>query len=125
MAAYPYLDNNIIKYGHPNLRGVISMMASPNLYEDDIYFINSCLHMDEYELGMDLDICIPGIDHVDDDNLENTFEFQNRFSNLPWSRHKFSHFSKDEYWTSRSPKYENIEIPIFLIGGWYYGYRYV
>src|SRR5437016_11694346 len=45
MAAYPYLDNNIIKYGHPNLRGVISMMASPNLYEDDIYFINSCLHM--------------------------------------------------------------------------------
>lgn len=105
----------------PALKAIIAVDAVDDLYEDDVHFVDGGLHVDAYEMGMDLDNAVPGApDYVIDEAY-----FANRFDAPPWLPLYKRQQRDGPFWdrTALKTRYEAIRIPTFLIGGWYDGYR--
>jgi putative CocE/NonD family hydrolase len=103
------------------LAAIIAVDATDDLYEDDVHFMDGGMHVDSWEMSMDLANAMPGApDYTIDDAL-----FADRFDTEPWM---FTYKKKQRdgpFWdrTALKTRYDAIQIPTFMIGGWYDGYR--
>jgi putative CocE/NonD family hydrolase len=105
----------------PALKAIIAIDATEDLYQDDVHYIDGIMHLDAWEMEMDLDNARPGAPDfvIDDDN------FRNRFDVEPWTLSHKRQQRDGPYWDRASlrGRYDEIRIPTFHIGGWYDGYR--
>lgn len=105
----------------PALKTVISLMATDDIYQDDVHFMDGMMHIDAYEIGQDLANALPGApDFVIDEAY-----FRDRFDTPPWLLKYKQQQTDGLFWdrASLNEDYTRIAIPLFVIGGWYDGYR--
>ncbi|MCB0687235.1 MAG: CocE/NonD family hydrolase [Saprospiraceae bacterium] len=103
------------------LQGIISMMSTDDLYEDDVHYMDGVMHIDAYEIGQDLANSLPGApDFVIDSNY-----FTNRFDTKPWLLIYKEQQRDGPFWNraSLNEHYPDIDVPVLAIGGLYDGYR--
>lgn len=105
----------------PALKTIISCMSTDDIYEDDVHYIDGMHHIDTYELGMDIANTIPG---PPDFNIDGDY-FKNRFETEPWILKYKKQQADGPFWdrASLNRDYSLIDIPVFLVGGYYDGYR--
>ena len=105
----------------PALKAIVALMGTDDLFRDDVHFIDGMMHVDSYEIGRDLANVLPAPpDYVVDEAY-----FCDRFDTEPWLL-KYKRQQRDgPFWNRASldSDYSSIEIPTFVIGGWYDGYR--
>jgi predicted acyl esterase len=104
----------------PALKTIISAMSTDDIYEDDVHYMDGLNHIDAYELMMDLDNIVPA---APDFNIEGDY-FENRFDSDPWLLKYKKQQTDGPFWNraSLNEDYSAIDIPVFLIGGYYGGY---
>jgi len=105
----------------PALKAIVSLMSTDDLYEDDVHYIDGMMHVDAYEIGQDLANAMPGApDFVIDDHY-----FKDRFETTPWMLIYKQQQRDGAFWNraSLNTDYSKLQVPAFLIGGWYDGYR--
>jgi putative CocE/NonD family hydrolase len=105
----------------PALKAIIAIDATEDLFQDDVHYMDGIMHLDSWEMSMDLDNARPGApDYVIDDE-----NFRNRFDTEPWMLTYKNQQRDGPFWDRASvrDRYEDIRIPTFHIGGWYDGYR--
>jgi len=105
----------------PALKAIIAADASDDLFHDDIHYIDGMMHVDEFEISMDLTNSLsPAPDFPIDEKT-----LGERFDTPPWFLLYLKHQRDSEFWrrASLSTDYSRIEIPVFLIGGFLDGYR--
>lgn len=105
----------------PALKTIISLMSTDDIYEDDVHFIDGMHHIDTYELMMDIDNIIPGSPDFD---IGGNY-FKDRFDTDPWLLKYKKQQVDGPFWNraSLNTDYSLIDIPVFVIGGYYDGYR--
>ena len=103
----------------PALKAIIATCATERLFHEDIRFIDGMMHVDQYELFIDLQTAIsPGPDFPLDEKTLAT-----RFDNKPWFIGYKRHQHDGSFWYEPERPLDRIQIPILLIGGLYDGYR--
>ena len=103
----------------PELKAIIAVDATAELFHDDVHYIDGMAHVDEFELNMDM---APGITGAPGYTLDEKV-LSLRFDAPPWSLLYFKHQHDGPFWRSPVRPYSEIEIPSFLIGGLLDGYR--
>lgn len=105
----------------PALKTIISLMSTDDIYEDDVHFMDGMMHVDAYELDMDISNAVPGAPEF---KIDEEY-FKNRFDTNPWFMKYKKQQTDGPFWNraSLNEDYSKIDIPIFIIGGWYDGYR--
>ena len=136
LASQPYSNGNIgmlgISWGGfnglhmamrhpPALKTIISLMSTDDIYQDDVHFMDGIMHLDAYELGMDVGNAVPG----PPDFTTDSSWYANRFDTEPWLLKYKREQTDGPFWdrASLNEDYSRIDIPTFVIGGWYDGYR--
>lgn len=105
----------------PALKAILALMAADDIYQDDVHYIDGMMHVDSYEIAMDVHNILPGApDYVIDEDY-----FRNRFDTTPWLPVYKRRQRDGPFWgrASLNRDYTLIDIPVFVIGGWYDGYR--
>ncbi|HLQ22455.1 MAG TPA: CocE/NonD family hydrolase, partial [Gemmatimonadales bacterium] len=105
----------------PALKAIIAIDATDDLYEDDVHFMDGGMHVDSWEMSMDLANAMPGAPgYVIDEAF-----FRDRFDTPPWMLTYKRQQRDGPFWdrTALKTRYGSIKIPTFMIGGWYDGYR--
>jgi uncharacterized protein len=103
------------------LKTIITMMSTDDIYEDDVHFMDGIMHVDAYELMMDIDNIVPGNPEY---KIGEDY-FKNRFDTEPWLL-KYKRQQVDgPFWdrASLNTDFTAIDIPVFVVGGYYDGYR--
>ena len=103
----------------PELKAIIATDATEELFHDDIHYIDGLMHVDEFELNMDM---APGMTGAPDYTLDEKV-LGPRFEAAPWSLDYFEHQRDGEFWRSPVRPLSEIKVPCFLIGGLADGYR--
>ncbi len=105
----------------PALKAIVAIDATEDLYQDDVHYMDGIMHLDSWEMSMDLDNARPGAPdyRIDDAN------FRDRFDTEPWMLTYKNQQRDGPFWDRASvrDRYDDIRIPTFHIGGWYDGYR--
>jgi len=105
----------------PALKAFIAVMATEDLYQEDVHYIDGIMHTDSWMMSNDLYNSLPGApDYVMDEDW-----YRNRFDVEPSVFTYMRHQRDGPFWDRASAlhKYDRIRIPGFHIGGWYDGYR--
>ena len=105
----------------PALKAIIAVDATDDLYQDDVHFIDGMMHVDSWEMSQDLANAMPGApDYTIDEKY-----FAERFDRPPWGLTYKRQQSDGPFWdrTALKTRYDAIQIPTFVVGGWYDGYR--
>ena len=105
----------------PALKAIVAVMATDDIYQDDVHFMDGIMHVDAWEIGQDLWNALPGApDFVIDEDY-----FKNRFDTTPWMLVQKRQQRDGPHWDrgSLNRDYSLINIPTFVVGGWYDGYR--
>jgi putative CocE/NonD family hydrolase len=104
----------------PALKAIVAVDATEDLYQEDVHFMDGILHLDSWEMSMDL-AARPG---APDFRLDEAY-FRDRFDAEPWMLTYKKQQRDGKFWDRASLKgrYDRIRIPTFHIGGWYDGYR--
>ncbi len=105
----------------PALKAICALMATDDLFHDDVHYIDGMMHIDEYVVMIDLLNALtptPGFP-VDEEVLAA------RFDNPPWLLTWLKQQRNGPFWHRGSlrPRYDRIKTPAYLIGGYYDGYR--
>ncbi len=103
----------------PALKAILAVDATEELFHDDIHYIDGLMHIDEFELNMDM---APGMTGAPDYTLDEKV-LGPRFEAAPWSLLYLKHQRDGEFWRSPVRPLKEIKIPCFLIGGLLDGYR--
>ncbi len=103
----------------PELKAILAADATEELFHDDIHFIDGMVHIDEFELNMDM---APGMTGAPDYTLDEKI-LGPRFEAAPWSLLYLKHQRDGSFWRSPVRPLSEITIPSFLIGGLQDGYR--
>ena len=105
----------------PALKAFISMMATEDLYQEDVHYMDGIFHADSWMMSHNLKNAMPGAPDfvLDEEWLERRFDVEPSF--YTYVRHQ----RDGPFWdrASARDKYERIKIPGFHIGGWFDGYR--
>jgi len=103
----------------PALKTIIAIAATEALFTEDVHYMDGIMHVDEFEISMDLDQGRSGAPDfpLDEDTLAK------RMDSVPWSLDYFRHQRNGPYWRAPVRPLEDITIPCFLIGGFQDGYR--
>jgi len=105
---------------HPReLKAILAVDATAELFHDDIHFIDGMTHIDEFELNMDM---APGMTGAPDYTLDEKV-LGPRFKAAPWSLLYLKHQRDGPFWRSPVRPLSEITTPSFLIGGLQDGYR--
>jgi len=103
----------------PELKAILAVDATAELFHDDVHYIDGMAHVDEFELNMDMAEGWTGApDYTLDERVLGP-----RFDAPPWSLLYLRHQRDGEFWRSLVKPYSEIQIPCFLIGGLFDGYR--
>src|SRR5258707_10963089 len=103
----------------PALKAIIAVDATEDLFHDVIHYIDGLMHIDEFELNMDM---APGMTGAPDYTLDEKV-LGPRFDAEPWSLLYLKHQRDGEFWHSPVRPLKDIKVPCFLIGGLLDGYR--
>ena len=103
----------------PELKAIIAVAATAELFHDDVHYMDGMAHIDEFELNMDM---APGMTGAPDSTLDEKV-LGPRFDAAPWSLLYLKHQRDGPFWRSPVRPYSEIEIPCFIIGGLLDGYR--
>jgi uncharacterized protein len=103
----------------PELKAIIAVDATEELFHDDIHYVDGMAHLDEFELDMDLS---PGITGAPDYTLEERI-LAPRFDAPPWSLLYLKHQRDGPFWRTPVRPLSEIKVPCFVIGGLQDGYR--
>jgi uncharacterized protein len=103
----------------PELKAIIAVAATAELFHDDVHYMDGMAHVDEFELNMDMAQGITGApDYTLDEKVLGP-----RFDSPPWSLRYLKHQHDGPFWRSPVRPYSEIKIPCFVIGGLLDGYR--
>ncbi|HUN72087.1 MAG TPA: CocE/NonD family hydrolase [Steroidobacteraceae bacterium] len=103
----------------PALKAILAVAATEKLFTEDVHYIDGVLHVDEFELTMDLG---QGRSGAPDYGLAPDVTGP-RMSSEPWSLTYLEHQTDGEFWRSPERPLSSIRVPCFLIGGLHDGYR--
>jgi len=103
----------------PELKAIIAVAATSELFHDDVHYMDGMAHVDEFELNMDM---APGMTGAPDYTLDERV-LGPRFDAPPWSLLYLKHQHDSAFWRSPVRPYSEIKIPCFVIGGLLDGYR--
>ena len=103
----------------PDLKAIIAVDATAELFHDDVHYMDGMAHIDEFELNMDM---APGMTGAPDYTLDEKI-LDPRFDAPPWSLLYLKHQHDGPFWRSPVRPYSEIKIPCFIIGGLLDGYR--
>jgi len=103
----------------PALKAIIAVCATEGLYNEDVHYIDGMMHIDEFEVAMDLDQTLSRSPDfpVDEKSLAD------RFDKAPWSLDYMRHQRESDFWHEPVRPLDSIQIPVFMIGGMLDGYR--
>lgn len=105
----------------PALKAFIALMATEELYQEDVHYMDGIIHTDSWMMSNDLYNSMPGApDFIIDDKW-----VKERFDVEP-SVYTYMRQQRDgPFWdrASARDKYDQIKTPGFHIGGWFDGYR--
>lgn len=103
------------------LKTIITMMSTDDIYQDDVHYMDGIMHLDAYELMMDIDNIVPS----DPEYKIDEAYFNNRFDTEPWLLKYMRHQVDGPFWdrASLNTDFTKIDIPVFVVGGYYDGYR--
>jgi putative CocE/NonD family hydrolase len=105
----------------PALQAFIALMATEDLYQEDVHYIDGIIHTDTWMMSHDLYNAMPGApDFILDEQWK-----RDRFDVEP-SVYAYMRQQRDgPFWdrASSRDKYDRIKIPGLHIGGWFDGYR--
>ncbi|HUL71140.1 MAG TPA: CocE/NonD family hydrolase [Gemmatimonadales bacterium] len=103
------------------LRAILALHASDDLYHDDVRYIDGGLHIDPYTLQIDHE---NGLPRTPDYALDSAY-FRNRFNAYPWVLTYLKQPVDGDFWRQSAPisNYDAIKVPCYLIGGLLDGYR--
>src|ERR1700722_9002370 len=106
----------------PSLKAIIAMCATEELFHDDIHYIDGLMHVDEFELGMDMQVGLTPAPNFPTDEKS----LATRFDARPWFL-LYLHQQRDgPFWQRASisgDQYAQYKVPTFMIGGFLDGYR--
>ena len=105
----------------PALKAIIAVDATDDLYQDDVHFMDGIIHVDSWEMGQDLNNMVPA---APDYKIDERY-FADRFDTRPWLLTYKRQQRYGPFWkrTTLKERYDAIQIPSFVIGGFYDGYR--
>ena len=103
----------------PELKAILAVDATAELFHDDIHYIDGMVHIDEFELNMDM---APGMTGGPDYTLAEEV-LGPRFNAPPWSLLYLQHQHDGPFWRSPVRPLSEITVPSFVIGGLQDGYR--
>ncbi len=105
----------------PELKAILALHASDDLYHDDVRYIDGIYHKDEYELSIDHE---NGLPQSPEYRLDEKY-FEQRFNAQPWLLTYLKQQKDGPFWRSHSLRWqeEKIQVPVYLIGGLLDGYR--
>ena len=103
----------------PALKAILAVAATEALFTEDVHYMDGIMHVDEFEVAMDLDQGRSGAPDfpLDEDTLAK------RMDSTPWSLDYFRHQRNGPFWRAPVRRLEDITVPCFLIGGFQDGYR--
>jgi uncharacterized protein len=103
----------------PALKAILAIAATEALFKEDVHYMDGVMHVDEFEVSMDLDQGRSGAPDfpLDEDTLAR------RMDSTPWSLDYFRHQRDGAFWRAPIRRFEDIRIPCLLIGGLQDGYR--
>ena len=134
LARQPWSNGNVGMYGiswggfnalqmamrrPPALKAILAACATNDLFLNDVRFMDGIMHVDQYEMVIDLLNAIPPSPDFPLD--EKTL--QERFDSPPWFLAYKQHQRDGAFWKEPEKPLDQIDIPVFLIGGLYDGYR--
>ena len=105
----------------PALKAFIALMATEELYQEDVHYIDGIMHTDSWMMSHDLYNSMPA---APDFTMDEQW-LRDRFEVKP-SVYTYMRQQRDgPFWDRASARgrYDQIKIPGFHIGGWYDGYR--
>jgi uncharacterized protein len=105
--------------GPPELKAIIAICATEELFQEDVHFIDGMMHVDEYELNVDLQTAMTRSPDFPTDEAH----LAERFDNPPWFVTYKQHPRAGAFWDAPVRPLTSIRIPVFLIGGMLDGYR--
>ena len=105
------------------LKAIVSVDATDDVYTDDIVYWNGAMQLEawgRWPFSMIAPNGLPGYPDYDVDSPA----AQERFENEPWILQWLREQRDGPYWRRMSlrPRYDAIEIPTLMIGGWLDGY---
>jgi uncharacterized protein len=105
----------------PELKAILALHASDDLFHDDVHYIDGVLHIDPYALEIDHENGLPA---TPDYPLDSAY-FANRFDAEPWIFTYLRQSRDGAFWRRNSLRFhqEPLNIPVYLIGGLLDGYR--
>ena len=103
----------------PGLKAIIAICATEDLFHDDVHFIDGMMHVDEYELNVDLQNAMTRSPDFPTDEAS----LAERFDNPPWFVMYKQHPRAGAFWEAPVRPLESIKVPVFMIGGMLDGYR--
>ena len=103
----------------PGLKAILAVDATAELFHDDVHYVDGMVHVDEFELNMDM---AEGWTGAPDYSLDEKV-LGPRFDSPPWSLLYLKHQHDGPFWRERVRPLSEITTPSFLIGGLLDGYR--
>jgi uncharacterized protein len=103
----------------PGLKAIIAICATNDLYSDQAHFNDGMMHVDEYELNVDMANAMTRAPDFPTDEASLAL----RFDTMPWIITYKQHSRDGEFWDSPERPLASIRVPVFLIGGMLDGYR--
>ncbi|CAF4382834.1 unnamed protein product, partial [Rotaria magnacalcarata] len=103
------------------LKALFAAHATDDLYKSDIHYPDGIMHLDQYLIFIDHSNAIPAtIDY----NMNDQW-IRERFRRRPWIDLYLSQQLENSFWKENSIKYayDNLTLPVYLIGGLYDAYR--
>lgn len=105
----------------PALKSICALMATDDLFHDDVHYIDGIMHVDEYVMMIDL---LNAKTRSPDFPMDEA-SLAARFDQPPWFLTWLKQQRGGPFWQRGSlrPRYRRIRIPTYVIGGYYDGYR--
>lgn len=105
----------------PALKAILAVMATDDLYLDDVHHMDGAFHLDQFMPAMDHENTLPQTPGY----LLDEAYFRDRFNHYPWFLTYTKNQLDGEFWRKNSLRwqYDKIQIPVYLIGGLLDGYR--
>src|ERR1700722_3440252 len=102
----------------PELEAILAVAATEALFKEDVHYMDGIMHVDEFEVSMDLDQGRSGAPKfpLDEDMLAKRIE--SSASSLGY----FRHHRNGVFWRATVRRWQDIHISCFLIGGMQDGY---
>jgi len=106
----------------PELKAIIAVCATEELFHDDIHYIDGLMHVDEFEPAMDLELGLTRSPDFPTDEKS----LAPRFDSSPWFLLYLRQQRDGPFWRRASvapDRYGEYSVPSFMVGGFFDGYR--